>query len=257
MQNKEITSIQNPIIKKVMQLQKKKAVRKKEGLFIVEGIRAIKEIPENYPIEYYITTMGYPMEQLPSRQDTKWIVVPDAIYTHISETTTPQGIMAVVKMPEHSLARVEISDPCFYLVLENLQDPGNLGTIIRTAHAFNVDGIFVTKGSVDAYSPKVIRSTMGSIFHVPVITDIEAEDIVSYLKQHKIQIYTTCLQDAIPLKNISFQKPMALVIGNEGNGVSDLMKQMADYKMIIPMPGGSESLNASIAASICIYEMTK
>ncbi|MDF2612906.1 MAG: methyltransferase [Clostridia bacterium] len=257
MQNNLITSTQNPIIKSIVQLQKKKSVRKKENLFIVEGIKSVNEIPLSYNVKYYITTPHLTEEQVPALKTHKWFVVTDEIYKGLSETITPQGVMAVVEIPSIRLEDLKDEKQGFYLVLENLQDPGNLGTIIRTAHALGVKAVLLSKGSVDIYSPKVVRSTMGSLFHIPIIMDYEIEEYISYLKDNKCTIYATALEDAKPLFETHFMSPLAIVIGNEANGVSQYIKENADYKIMIPMPGGSESLNASIAASICIYEVMR
>ena len=258
MESKGISSLQNPTIKQILQLQNKKAARKKEGLFVVEGIKSIQEIPQYDQVRYFVSTSELAEYPIPARDKKKSIIVTPTVYNAISDTKTPQGIMAVVEIPERSLESIPSKDQDFYLVLENIQDPGNMGTIIRTAHAFGVKNIFITKGSVDLYSPKVIRATMGSLFHVNAYTDYEAEEYISYLKEQHIPIYVTALEeDAKPIFEIPFRRAGALVIGNEGSGVSERMKKAADYKMIIPMPGGSESLNASVAASICIYEMMR
>ncbi len=257
MMPKEIKSLQNPILKNIIQLQKKKAARKKEKLFIVEGLRAVKEITDAFCVRYYVTTPDIDKSELLQQKEAQWIVVPEEVYKAISETEAPQGIMAVVEMPNCDLESLKMKEEGFYLVLENLQDPGNMGTIIRSAHAFGASGIFITKGSVDIFSPKVVRSTMGSLFHVPFVIDGEIEEYVAALRQREIPIYTTAFEEAQPIYHIHFANPLAIVIGNEGNGVSEYMKEAANYKMMIPMPGGSESLNASVATSICIYEVMR
>jgi TrmH family RNA methyltransferase len=257
MKNNIISSMQNPIIKLVVQLQKKKSTRKKENLFVIEGIKSVNEIPQEYHVKYYITTEQITKEDLPRLEEKKWVVVTEEIYKGISETITPQGAMAVVEIPVRRLEHLRNERDSFYLVLENIQDPGNLGTLIRTAHAFGVRTVLVTKGSVDLYSPKVVRSSMGSLFHTMIYTDYEIESYVDYLKDAGIPLYVTMLEESQPAFEIQFQHPLAIVIGNEGNGVSDYMKQAANYRMMIPMPGGSESLNASIAGSICMYEVMR
>ncbi len=258
MTNKLITSMQNVLIKNIVQLQKKKSARKKQGLFVVEGIRAVNEIPTSIEVVHYITTPDIKSDEIKNLDVAKWIVVTEEIYKAISETQSPQGAMAVVKMPQHSLDQMTLKKDGFYLILENLQDPGNLGTIIRTAHAFNVDGVFLTKGTVDLYSPKVVRATMSSLFHVPVILD---EEITAYLQEMEkvgVTTYATHLSElAKSIYETKFEKGVALIIGNEGNGISDEVKAAAHNHIIIPMPGGCESLNASVAASICLYEVMR
>ena len=165
--------------------------------------------------------------------------------------------MAIVQKVDISLAEVEIQKGA-YLLLENLQDPGNLGTIIRTAHAFNFKGILMTKGCVDLYSPKVVRSTMSSLFYMPIVVEEEIEVYINHLKEKNKTIYTTALTEkAQKIQDINFKEDMVLIIGNEGNGVSDYCLQHTDYTMIIPMPGGAESLNASVATAVCMYEVMR
>jgi len=257
MQNNLISSTQNPMIKSLVLLQKKKSERKKENLFIVEGIKCVNEIPQNYNVKYYITTPDFTKEQIPALETGKWFIVTDEVYKALSETTSPQGVMAVVEMPCIRLEDLQGDKQAFYLVLENIQDPGNLGTIIRTAHAFGVKAVLISKGSVDLYSPKVVRSTMGSLFHIPLVIDYEIEEYINYLKDNGFTIYATALEEARPLFDTQFNSQLAIVIGNEANGVSQYIKENIDYKVMIPMPGGSESLNASVATSICIYEVMR
>ena len=257
MQNSIISSAQNAVIKLIGQLQSKKSARVKEKLFIVEGIRAVKEIPSHYKVKYYVTTPALSKEELPQLDSKKHIVVTEELYRSISDTKTPQGVMAIAEIPGTELTDLCLSQEGIYLVLENIQDPGNLGTIIRTAHAFGVKHIFITKGSVDVYSPKVVRAAMGSLFHITVCIGYEIEDYINVLKKDQVTIYVTDLEEAQPVFDITFKRPLAIVIGNEGNGISEYVRNAADYKMMIPMPGGSESLNASVAASICIYELMR
>lgn len=257
MNKKSITSMQNPMIKLIKELQKKKATRKKNQLFIVEGIRAVQEIPSQIKVEYLIVSDKLNEEVYSMLLAREVLVLPEELFCEISDTQTPQGMMAIVKMPDVSLEAIGISDGP-YLILENLQDPGNLGTIIRTAHAFNFKGIFITKGSVDLYSPKVVRSTMSSLFYMPIITDGTIETYITYLKAKGVTLYTTALTEhAKPIQETLFEKRMALIIGNEGNGVSSYCLEETDHTVIIPMPGDAESLNASIAAAVCMYEMTR
>ncbi len=257
MNKKQITSPQNQIIKKIKELQKKKSVRKSEGLFVIEGIRGVKEIPVGVKIKYLITTPEVEEKELGTIQPEEWLEVSKEIYKTISDTQSPQGAMAVAYMPTYELNNLKI-EKGHYLVLENLQDPGNLGTIIRTAHAFDFKGVFITKGSVDLYSPKVVRSTMSSLFHMPIIIDEEIETYMNFLKQKDVTLYTTALKsEAQPIYEVTFEEKAAIIIGNEGNGVSEAVLEKTERTMIIPMPGGAESLNASVAASICMYEVTK
>ena len=257
MNKKSITSMQNPIIKLIKELQKKKAARKKHQLFIIEGIRAVQEIPNSQEIEYLIVSEQLDECVYEHTLAKQVLVLSEQLFGEISETQTPQGMMAIVKIPQITLEHMQLMEGP-YLVLENLQDPGNLGTIIRTAHAFNFKGVFITKGSVDLYSPKVVRSTMSSLFYMPIVTDETIETYLTYLKENGVTLYTTALTDtAKPIQETAFDKKMALIIGNEGNGVSSYCLETTDHTVIIPMPGGAESLNASVATAVCMYEITR
>ena len=257
MDKKYITSAQNASIKLAKELLKKKAARKKQGLFVVEGIRAVKEIPVHVQIRTLLVSETVDEANYRDVQAKEILVMPEHLFQTISETTTPQGVMAIVQKVDKKLEEMEWQQGP-YLLLENLQDPGNLGTIIRSAHAFDFKGIFMTKGCVDLYSPKVVRSTMSSLFYMPIVLDGEIEDYVTYLKEKGLTIYTTALNDkAQCIQDIVFEKNMVLIIGNEGNGVSDYCLEHTDHTMIIPMPGGAESLNASVATAVCMYEVIR
>ena len=257
MNKKQITSPQNNVIKNIKELQKKKSARKSEGLFVIEGIRGVKEIPSHVKIKYLITTSEVDEKELGAVKAEERLEVSKEIYKSISDTQSPQGAMAVAYMPTYDLVHFNI-EAGHYLVLENLQDPGNLGTIIRTAHAFDFKGVFITKGSVDLYSPKVVRSTMSSLFHVPIVIEEEIDTYMDFLKQKGVSLYTTALiPGAKPIYDVTFEEKVAIIIGNEGNGVSERVKEASDHTVIIPMPGAAESLNAAIATSICMYEITR
>lgn len=257
MRKKRITSDQNQKIKWLKELLKKKKIRKEYGCFIVEGLRAIKEIPKTQPISTLVVSETLDPNIYQTLQAEECLIVPETLFQNISETIHSQGMLAVIPTIDQPLNTITIENGA-YLILENIQDPGNLGTIIRTAHAFQFKGIFITKGCVDLYSPKVVRSTMSSLFYVPVVLDEEIETYMTFLQNKGFTLYTTALtEQAEPLNKIQFKKPMALVIGNEGNGVSHKCLEMTNKIVKIPMPGGAESLNASIAAGICMYEVMK
>ncbi len=257
MHKKVITSSSNPRIKEIKELLKKKSARNSKGKFIVEGLRGVKEIPTNKVTIETLVVGNKISEELYKDIHCKEILEVDSkILDDVTDTINSQGILAIVAKPNVSLENIDTTGNI--LILENLQDPGNLGTIIRSAHAFNFKSVLLTKGTVDLYSPKVVRATMSSLFYVDVVTDHEISEYIEYLKQKDIKIYVTALKDdAKSIKDIEFDKNQALIIGNEGNGVSDYCLNNSDCAMIIPMPGAAESLNASIAASICMYEISK
>lgn len=256
--SKFISSASNPIIKNIQVLQAKKNERKKQGLFLIEGIRSVNEIPEHYEIDTIVMSDLFDEAELKVAGTKQNLVVPSELFKTMSGTETPQGIMALVKMKEFTLNKIDAKSDGFYLLLENLQDPGNLGTIIRTAYGFGVEAIFLTKGCVDLYSPKTVRSTMGALLHVPIVVGESLENYISWARANNLTLYTTALDEtACKVAEADFAKGNMLIIGNEGNGVSNEALELADQKVYIPMPGGLESLNASIAASICMYEVMR
>lgn len=256
--SKFITSSTNPLIKNIQLLQNKISERKKQGLFIIEGIRSINEIPKDHEIDTIVMSDTFDESLLKVVPVRNKLLVPSDLFKAISDTQTPQGVLALVKIKGQSLETLEANPNGFYLMLENLQDPGNLGTIIRSAYGFGVDAIFLTKGCVDLYSPKTVRSTMGASLHVPVIIDETLEAYMTWAKEHQLNVFTTALDEsAKEVAKADLKKGLMLVIGNEGNGVSKEAIDLADQNVYIPMPGGLESLNASIAASICMYEVMR
>ena len=179
--------------------------------------------------------------------DFPGIEVTEEIIKKITDVTTSQGIVAVCEIPQYKEFKKDK-----ILFLDRVQDPGNVGTIIRTADAFGFDAVFLSKGCADVYSPKVVRSTMGSIFHLPVIQDVTVEEVKSIGNM----VYSSTLEKAEFLEKIEIPKKFTLVIGNEGNGISEEVKSITDKFVKIKMNGSAESLNASIAAGILMYEFS-
>ena len=180
-------------------------------------------------------------------------VLSSNLFFQIASTENPQGIMAVVKKKSYEK---NLSGD-FYLVCDKVQDPGNLGTIIRTAHAAGVDGIILTKGTVDIYNDKTIRSTMGSIFYTPIFYDDNSFTIIKDLKYKGFSLVATSLSESRNFFEEDLRGKIILAVGNEGNGISDELFNLCDKKVKIPMPGGAESLNVSIAASIILFEKVR
>lgn len=251
-----ITSASNGKIKTIQNLRKKSKYRKEEKLFIIEGTRLFQETPRHLLKEVYVseTAENSLKDQL---IDIKYEVVSDNIFTSISDTATPQGILAVVKQPCYSLEKILAKENPLLLILEDLQDPGNLGTIMRTAEGAGVTGILMTKGCVDIYNPKVVRSTMGSIYRMPFLyleNQQEFVEIFRQLKEKNIITYGAALMESKDYDQYSYEKGTAFVIGNEGNGLSETALSNCEKYVKIPMCGRLESLNAAVASSILMYE---
>ena len=217
-------------------------------LVFLEGERLICDsVRFGANIESIYIKEGY-KGKMPSADNIFTITAP--LFDKIADTQSPQGIIATAKMPFYSLSKIKNG---VSVICDNVRDPGNLGTIIRTAHAVGASAVIMTHGTVDPYNMKTVRSSMGSVFALPVLyADIEAIDA---LQKTGVSIYSGMpAEDSVSLYDLSIDTNCAFVIGNEGDGVSLPLLQLSDRLFTIPMPGGAESLNAAVAASVCLYE---
>ena len=252
----KITSKDNEQIKHIKKLKEKK-YREEYNEFIIEGIKMIEEaISENVKIKSIIicddckSQGAIPNELMYEIAKLNCIYVAEKVFNTITDVINPQGIMAIVEKPK--LEEINYSESNF-LLLDNIQDPGNLGTILRTADSLDMKQIIVSKGTADAYNLKVVRSTMGAIFRVKIIEVQSLNKIVKEMKKHKIKVYATDLQTDKSIYDVDYEKS-AIVIGNEANGVSKEVLEEASQRIKIPMLGKTESLNAAVATSIILYE---
>lgn len=250
-----ITSTANQQVKQVIQLNKKAKLRDERDIFVVEGSKMFGEAPKErieraYISESYLekNSMKQILEKVP------YEVVSDAVFKAMSDTQTPQGILCLVKQYHYELKELLKRDHPLFLVLENLQDPGNLGTIMRTAEGAGVTAVIMSKGTVDLYNPKTIRSTMGSIYRVPFLYVEDLKETLEVLREHGIRSYAAHLQGKNTYDKEDYRGGTAFLIGNEGNGLSDEISACADTYIRIPMEGQLESLNAAVAAAILMYE---
>ena len=250
-----ITSKDNEIVKHIRKLRDKKW-RDETGEFLIEGAKMIEEaVREKAKIKMIIVCEE--LNQNPIPKDVlykvakeKIIYVNDKVFKILTDVNTPQGILAVIE--KNIEKEIDFSKDLF-LILDNIQDPGNMGTILRTADSVNLKQIIVPKGNADCYNPKVVRSTMGAIFRVNVIEVDDLKSAIKEMKKHKIQILATDLETDISIYDVDYKKS-AIVIGNEGNGVSKEILEFADKRIKIPMPGKTESLNAAVATGIILYQ---
>ena len=248
-----ITSKDNSKIKEIKKLKEKK-YRKTE--FIVEGIKMLKEaISEKAEIDTIIIREDTELDfKLDSELEKKVIHVTKNVFETISDVVSPQGVLVVInkKIDDNKISK----HADYILALDGIQDPGNLGTIIRTADSANIKQILVSKDTVDSYSPKVVRSTMGAIYRVKII---ECEDLAKTLKSLQttgFEIVTTDLHTDKSIYDMNYNKKI-VVIGNEANGVTPEIKELSNYRVKIPMLGKTESLNAAVATGIMIYEYVR
>lgn len=253
-----ITSTSNEQIKKLIQLKEKSKVRKTTGTFTVEGKKMFVEIPAEDLVSVYVSET-FLKENGELVKNKKYQIVSDQVFKKISDTVTPQGIVAVVKQKSYSIDYIiekRNKEKSCIVVLDRLQDPGNMGTIVRTGEAAGISGIIMSKDSADIYNPKVIRSTMGSIFRVPfaIVDDLAAA--VDTLKDNGITTYAAHLKGEL-YNSGSLTKDCALLIGNEARGLSEEISAEADKLIKIPMHGKVESLNAAVATAILMYEAAR
>lgn len=250
-----ISSVQNARVKALVQLQKKRKLREEQGVFIVEGIRMFREVPSSRLCKVYVTQKC--LDQYPddfAQYNNQLELVSEDVFAKISETKSPQGILCVVQRNTTTIADIMSCDHKLILVLESLQDPGNVGTIIRSSEAAGVTGIILTKDCVDIYQAKTIRSTMGSIFRVPCVYMEDMDHILAVMSAHNVCTYAAHLQGEKWHDEACYTKECAFLIGNEGNGLLESTAMRADEKIKIPMAGEVESLNAAIAATLLMFE---
>lgn len=250
-----LTSLANTRIKTLVQLKDKSKLRNEKGLFLVEGLKMFLEAPIERIREVYVSESFYLkctiQEQLHA---LNYEVVSDEVFKKISDTVTPQGILTVLEQYQYKLEDLlKKENPCF-LLLEDIQDPGNLGTMIRTGEGAGIDGVILSSNSVDIYNPKTIRSTMGSIYRVPFFYTADLTGVIKQLQKKNITVYAAHLLGKEYFDQMDYTKGSAFLIGNEGNGLKEETAKAADCYVKIPMHGKLESLNAAIAGTLFIYE---
>jgi TrmH family RNA methyltransferase len=252
----EITSINNPKIKLWSQLLTKRG-REVQGMFILEGVHLVREaLQANLKLEVILFSLekGYPTE-LPEPDDSsiEIIGVSDAVLAKCSDTQTPQGVLAVALKPEWSKEQLLVQEHGLVVVIDGVQDPGNLGTIIRSADAVGATGVVLGRGTVDLYNPKTIRSTMGSLFHLPIL-EFDLHELLPLARQNNIQIVSTSLQAEKSCYELDMTQTIWFILGNEGSGVSASIQPFISQQIIIPMRGKAESLNVAMAATVLMFE---
>lgn len=258
-----ITSSANARIKQLIQLQNKAKTRESEGLFVCEGRKMFDELrryrPDLLQMTYISESFYTQMKQTEPDYlaGISYEVIQDSVFREAAQTVTPQGILALAEQPSYRLEDILREGRLRLLFLENLQDPGNLGTILRTAEGAGMDAVLLSRDSVDIFNPKVIRSTMGSIFRMPFYYAENTHELLDVLKKHDISLYAAALTGAEDFDRITYADRMAILIGNEANGLTDSTIQQSDARIRIPMYGKVESLNAAVAAALIMYQSRK
>ena len=255
-----ISSKENELIKHIKKLKDKKG-RDSSNEYVIEGIKLIQEaIQENVNIKQIVVcddcdkTESMPKDLMYEIAKYDCIYVTKKIFKYISEVQEPQGILAVIE--KNNTDREIDYTQDIIVALDDVQDPGNLGTILRTVDSIGLTQILVSKGTADSYNPKVVRSTMGAIFRIKIIEYEDLEKTLKEIKQHKFKVVVTSLQTENTIYEINYNKKV-IVIGNEAKGVEKNIQDLADEKIKIPMLGKTESLNASVATGIVLYEYVR
>lgn len=261
-----ISSPANKLIKQAISLKQKK-YRDSLGMFIAEGVRLLEEcVDAGWPVETCIYT-----EVAATRDRTRnlidrleklhcqMVVVPESIYNKISDTEKPQGILVILKKRQATLEGLisAAGKLPLIIVMDGIQDPGNVGTIIRTADAAGCTGVALLKGAADIYAGKTVRATMGSLFHLPVAEGVALQELITGLRRAGISILATSLQKSDVYYETNLKGSVAIVLGNEGQGVSNELLEAADACVHIPLVGKAESLNVAVASGILLYEAVR
>lgn len=248
---KKITSKDNPEYKNTLKLTQRKH-RDREGLYLIEGIKPLRDaLALGVPVRRIFVAEGADAEGFPG--DITEILAED-LFARLSDTETTQGVIAVAEQPAGGEKLPHLLQESRILVLDRIQDPGNLGTMIRTAEAAGMSGVVLLKGCTDVYSPKVVRAAAGSLFRMKILTGISEESFLEEASAGGVRLAVTALEGAADYRDADYSGRCAIVIGNEGRGVSRNLIDHADLKIKIPMAGAIESLNAAVAAGIIMYE---
>ncbi len=255
MKIKEIESSKNKHLKWIKRLQSQSKQRDKEGLYVTEGEKQVLECIEEIPQRIHTLVIDEHVD-IPvfEHEGIEVLRVKTDIFKNLSLDKTPQGYMAVVAMERTELSREVLNPNGIYIVLESIQDPGNMGTIIRVCDAVKADGIIYNKACVDIYHPKVVKSTVGSLERVPCYLVEHLTDGIRLCQSVGIQVYGAYLSESEWHFQKNYSRGTAFVIGNEGQGISDKVIECVDARVKIPMLGGAESLNAGVASSVLLYE---
>lgn len=271
-----ITSLSNGKIKHLITLRDKGRARNKEGLFLAEGLKMFEEAPVGQLKEIYVSEVLWQELEKATDENRTWKKLNECrkqgifveqlseeVFKKVSDTQTPQGILFVMEQLSYNLEilvkqalerQAEGGRMPLFLLLEDIQDPGNLGTMIRTGEGAGVDGVIMSRGTVDIYNPKTIRSTMGSLYRVPFLYVEDLAAAITILQQNGIRVYAAHLEGKQYFDELSYEGGSAFLIGNEGNGLRRETADMADTYLKIPMEGKLESLNAAVAAALLLYQ---
>lgn len=256
----EIMSVQNTRVKDWAQLLERRG-REKQGKYIIEGYHLIEEALKagaQVEVVLFLVEKGSPVELVALAGDrvVEWIGVSAAVLAKCSDAQTPQGVVAIVARPQLGMDELLAGEHDLVVVLDGVQDPGNLGTIIRSADAVGAKAVVLGRGTVDLYNPKTIRSTMGSMYHLPIV-EADLLELLPRARERGVRLVTTSLQAQGSCYDTDLRQPTWLILGNEAKGVSLEVAAQSDVKVIIPMQGKAESLNVAMAATVLLFEAAR
>lgn len=253
-----ITAVGNQKIKNLTHWIKKAKARREQKVFITEGVKMFLEADPDKIREVYVAESFWKKGTCQDKiRQCSYEILSDALFEKVSDTQTPQGILCVMEQYQYTLEEMFRRENPLFLLLEDIQDPGNLGTMLRSAEGAGVDGVIMTRNTVDIYNPKTIRSTMGSIYRVPFLYTDDFLSTIKKLQEKQVLLYAAHLKGKAVYHQMDYQKGTAFLIGNEGNGLKEETAQAADQYIKIPMAGKVESLNAAVASVILMYEAAR
>lgn len=250
---KELISKDNPIVKEIARLKQKK-YRDQSGMYVLEGRNLVEEVLNSGQKPVYLVAEKERLEQhqdlIAGNPDLSWYIADARIMRHLSDTESPQGLLAIIPKPEYKLEEVARAGGLL-VVLDQLSDPGNVGTIIRTCWAFAVDALLLTPGSVDPFNQKVVRSSMGGILKVPIVEDVTPAQL-ERLKSRGYRLLAAARAQAVPVYETDLNGSVAVVVGSEARGLSPQVADLCDATVTIPCQPGVDSLNAAVACGIIL-----
>ena len=254
---KQISSVQNPFIKSLVQLQEKAKTRKQTGTFLIEGQREISlALKGGYALQSILFVpeiIDYNTIKNIINQDLEFIEISKEVYQKLAYRDTTEGVLAIAEIKSLELADLKLSENPLILVAEAIEKPGNIGAILRTADAANIDAVIIANPKSDLYNPNVVRSSVGCLFTRQIATD-STENVIAFLKQKNINFYSATLQNSTAYHSQNYTSPTALIVGTEATGLTQAWREQSTSNIIIPMQGEIDSMNVSVAAAILLFE---
>lgn len=251
---KEITSLHNPLIKKVLLLQEKPKYRREENVFIIDGLKEIKmAIDNNFDLTHIFFLSAYKNEVQALTTKAELIQLDTAVFEKIAYRGNTSKAIAIAQQKHQTLSEIKCDKQAFFVVLDGVEKPGNIGAMLRIADAANVTAVLISDAKTDFYNPNVVRSSVGCIFSKQIVVDTK-ENLLAYLKNNGVSIFTTSLKSSKDYLKVDYNLSCAIVVGTEAEGVNAFWEENSTQNIIIPMRGQNDSLNVSNSLAIVIFE---